>query len=175
MGKYSWSDRKTVEECKSIDIFSFGRRDLFCGFVRQTIQWRNNFGEITSSIGVNVSTDEEKPEDNYVRLYYTQTDSSSNKKRELDYKIELVTTPCNFGGKRYWFICPLVIDKKPCQRRVAKLYLPSGRQYFGCRHCYNLTYESCRESHKRERLYRIIGGDIPGGLSKAVKRGLGLL
>ena len=133
------------------------------------------FGEITSSIGINVSADEEKPEDNYVRLYYTQTDSSTKEKTELDYKIELAATPCNFGGKRYWFICPLVIDKKPCKRRVAMLYLPPGRQYFGCRHCYNLPYESCRESHKRDRLYRIIGGDIPGGLSKAVRRSLGLL
>ncbi len=175
MGRYSWSDRKTIEECRSIDVFWFSRQDWFCGFIGEIIQWKNNFGEITSSIGINVSTDEEKPEDNFVRLYYTQTNSSTKKKTELDYRVELATTPCNSGGRRYWFVCPLRIDEKPCQRRVAKLYLPSERQYFGCRHCYNLTYESCRESHKRDRLYRIIGGDIPGGLSKSVKRTLGLL
>jgi len=175
MGRQPWSDRGTVEECKSIDIFLFSRQDWFCGFVGQTIQWRNNFGEITGSIGINVSTDEEKLEDNYVRLYYTQTDSSTKEKTKLDYKIELVTTPCNFGNKKYWFICPLVIDKKPFQRRVAKLYLPPGKQHFGCRHCYNLTYESCRETHKRDRLYSIIRGNVPGGLSNGVKRSLGLL
>ena len=88
MGRQPWSDRKTVEECRSIDVSSFSCHDLFCGFVRQTIQWRNNFGEITSSTGINISTDEEKLEDNYVRLYYTQTDSSTKEKTELDYKIE---------------------------------------------------------------------------------------
>ena len=29
-----------------------------------------------------------------------------------------------------------------------KLYLGGGK-YFGCRHCYNLTYESCQEHDAR--------------------------
>jgi len=36
-----------------------------------------------------------------------------------------------------------------CGRRVAKLYLPRGARYFGCRHCYDLTYLSCQRSDKR--------------------------
>jgi pyruvate-formate lyase-activating enzyme len=32
---------------------------------------------------------------------------------------------------------------------VAKLYLPPGSRYFGCRHCHNLTYQSCKEHDKR--------------------------
>lgn len=40
-------------------------------------------------------------------------------------------------GVRYYFVCPR------CQRRVINLY--AGSLFF-CRHCYNLTYESCRES-----------------------------
>jgi len=27
--------------------------------------------------------------------------------------------------------------------------LPPGGKYFGCRHCYNLTYQSCKEHDKR--------------------------
>ncbi len=27
MGRYSWSDRKMVEDCKSIDVFWFSRQD----------------------------------------------------------------------------------------------------------------------------------------------------
>jgi hypothetical protein len=29
------------------------------------------------------------------------------------------------------------------------LYLPYGAKYFGCRHCYNLTYESVQTHDKR--------------------------
>jgi len=86
---------------------------------------------------------------NYVRLQYTQTNHYTKEKTEVDYRVELATTPCNFGGVRYWFICPLVVNGRACQRRVAKLYLPPGGRYFGCRHCYNLTYESCKEHDKR--------------------------
>jgi hypothetical protein len=32
-----------------------------------------------------------------------------------------------------------------------------GRKYFGCRHCYNLTYESSKESHRFDRVFRNMG------------------
>jgi hypothetical protein len=34
---------------------------------------------------------------------------------------------------------------------VGKLYLPPGGKFFGCRQCYDLTYESCQRSHKYDR------------------------
>lgn len=34
-------------------------------------------------------------------------------------------------------------------RRVGKVYLPPGGKYFGCRHCYQLSYRSSQESDKR--------------------------
>jgi hypothetical protein len=46
-----------------------------------------------------------------------------------------------------------------CGRRVAKLYEAPGAVYFGCRHCYDLSYESRNES----RLGR------PGGLGYSLK------
>ncbi|MHC4752129.1 MAG: hypothetical protein ACYTFW_19930, partial [Planctomycetota bacterium] len=92
--------------------------------------------------------------DNYARLQYTITDRSSGEKTEYDYRIALTTTPCNFGGVRYWFVCPLYTNGIYCGRRVAKLYKAPGAVYFGCRHCYDLSYESRNES----RLGR------PGGL-----------
>ncbi|MCI0460572.1 MAG: hypothetical protein L0Z62_26765 [Gemmataceae bacterium] len=46
-------------------------------------------------------------------------------------------------------------DGVPCLRRVAKLYLPPGVPYFGCRTCHNLTYESAQTHDKRvDRLRR---------------------
>jgi hypothetical protein len=42
-----------------------------------------------------------------------------------------------------------VADDVPCDRRVAKLYLPPGGRYFGCRECYRLTYRSAQEHDAR--------------------------
>jgi len=50
-----------------------------------------------------------------------------------------------FGGVRWWFICLLSYDGVYCGRRVAKLYCPPGGIYYGCRHCYNLSYDSRNE------------------------------
>ena len=70
-------------------------------------------------------------------------------KESMDYKVQLVATPCRFGGRRYWFICPLSKDGRACGRRVARLYIPPGGRYFGCRHCYELTYRSAQEHDGR--------------------------
>ena len=66
--------------------------------------------------------------------------------------ISLTTTPCHYGGVRHWFLCPAVVDGVLCENRVGKLYLPPAAQVFGCRHCYGLTYESCQQSHKYDRV-----------------------
>jgi hypothetical protein len=46
---------------------------------------------------------------------------------------------------------------------VRKLYLPGGGKHFGCRHCYDLTYTSCQESHKYDSCLAAVGA--PMGLS----------
>jgi hypothetical protein len=38
---------------------------------------------------------------------------------------------------------------KSCGRRVGVLYLLPGGQSFGCRRCYNLTYQSVQQHDKR--------------------------
>ena len=71
----------------------------------------------------------------------------------VDYRVRLVTTTPNYGGHRWWFICPLVRRDGEPPRRVAKLCLPPGETYFGSREGYELTYVSCQESGK----YRGVG------------------
>lgn len=67
----------------------------------------------------------------------------------LTESIALETTQQRIAGVRWWFTCPMFDDQFfQCGRRVAKLYLKGG---FGCRQCHNLTYESCRQSHRWER------------------------
>ena len=88
---------------------------------------------------------------NTLTLIYTK-----DKTEHANYPVSLVSTTQPKGGRRYWFKCPL----RGCGRMVEKLYLPNGALYFGCRKCYNLTYESCNESHKFDGLYRLLAGNI---------------
>jgi hypothetical protein len=66
--------------------------------------------------------------------------------------VTLITTTQPKGGIRYWFKCPAI----GCGRMTEKLHLPSSALYFACRRCYNLTYESCNESHKYDSLFRSV-------------------
>src|SRR5687768_6494646 len=52
--------------------------------------------------------------------------------------VSLVSTVPNYGGLRWWFLCPR------CGRRVGRLHLRPG--LFACRACHNLTYESAQMS-----------------------------
>ncbi len=45
-------------------------------------------------------------------------------------------------------------------RRVAKLYLPPGGKYFGSREGYGLTYTSCQENGKFNKLYASLGAEL---------------
>jgi len=49
------------------------------------------------------------------------------------------------------------------------LYLPNGALYFGCRQCYNLTYESSNESHRYDHLFRHIAIERGVSMAKAKK------
>jgi hypothetical protein len=118
------------------------------------MNWTRN-GEKTGSISFVVSAVEG---DEYIRFQYTQTDRHSGEKTELDYKVRLEWTACHFGGRRWWFICPLVVNGRACNRRVGVLYLDGGK-YFGCRHCYDLTYESSKTSHQFDRMFLRMGID----------------
>jgi len=59
--------------------------------------------------------------------------------------IRFASTPCNFGGKRLWFLCP------DCDRRAAVVYLVSHR--WSCRICGRVRY-SCQLEVPAARLER---------------------
>lgn len=49
------------------------------------------------------------------------------------YNIELLKTPCNYGGYRYWWSCP------QCCKRVGVLYCAG---IYVCRHCIGANYQT---------------------------------
>jgi hypothetical protein len=141
MGRYYWSKKTTVEDSTKLSISKLKEFGLLGGCCSTTLTWTRKLSGHTNSIGIVVDVLDEP----YVKLNYTITDRNSGEKNDYDYKVGLTTTQCNFSGKRYWFICPLVRNGVPCGRRVGTLFLSSGGKYFGCRHCYNLSYESRNE------------------------------
>jgi hypothetical protein len=76
------------------------------------------------------------------RVKYTVTDGYTREKMDVEHLYPILITECNYGGQRYWFECSVYNGGVYCGRRVAKLYLGGGSNYFACRHCYDLTYES---------------------------------
>jgi hypothetical protein len=164
MGRWPDSNRWTTEESNAIPASFLNKHHYFNGGIRSGGMNWSRVDEKTGSISFEIST---LPDDEYIRFQYTWTDWQTKEKTNFDYKTRLVFTPCHFGGRRWWFICPLVKDGRACNRRVGVLYLAGGK-YFGCRHCYNLTYKSSKESHCFDRLFRDMGKSmgIPGFMVK---------
>ncbi len=81
--------------------------------------------------------------------------SGHRHKERVELSVRVQTTDFYWGGRRYWFTCPLG-DGAACQRQVAKLYLPPKGRSYGCRGCQQLSYRSRQEDPKRFRL-RVLG------------------
>jgi hypothetical protein len=151
---YHWwrGDKKTVvEDCRSLDTTRWVRERILAAGVHRFGSWRwyvPATGELTSTIAYELCTlDMASP---WCRLEYTFTASGE----QVDYRVRLATTRPRFGGLRWWFVCPLIVNGRACDRRVRKLHLPPHGRYFGCRRCHALTYTSCQQSHQFDGLFR---------------------
>lgn len=137
MGRWSYSGRQEADSLKQVRSAFLKKHGYFSSdwkYGKLTWSWN---GEPAGNISIqSFLSDYEQ----YIKLIYTRTDRDTQEKKDFDYKIPLNTTPCYFGGKRYWFICPWFANGVYCGRRVGVLYLRGD--YFACRHCYNLTYNS---------------------------------
>src|SRR5262245_47651550 len=148
---YRWQKKQTVENSRFIDANRWMREGILKTGSLASGNWlwvNPQTNETIAAISYQVNAI--SPTYKWVRLSYSLTRTGEY----LDYRIELSTTTPNYGGLRWWFICPLVKNNVPCKRRVGKLYLPIGERYYGCRTCYKLTYRSCQESDKKARWLR---------------------
>jgi len=130
--------KNEADGLKKISTSFLKKHEYFSGWRSGTITWTRNGwgGENKSSVGIEVRTGD----DEFLRIHYTQTDRDTGEKKDFDYKIPLTTTPCRYGGVRYWFTCPWYKNGNYCGKRVGTLY--KDGDYFACRHCYALTYAS---------------------------------
>lgn len=59
--------------------------------------------------------------------------SYTHRSKPYKYSIQLTKTKCNYGGYRYWWLCP------SCSKRVSVLYCAGA---YVCRHCIGANYQS---------------------------------
>lgn len=139
------------DNLKKIQIWWLLRDVQDGGYKNTTISWGQNGDR--GNVGCEVNLWSEKK---YARFHYTQTDNSSGEKKDFDYKVPLEKTPCHLGGFRYWFKCHLYKSGVYCGKRVGVLY--KNGDWFGCRHCYELTYSSrnTNRGYKHYPLFRIL-------------------
>lgn len=87
---------------------------------------------------INYTCDMRHPEHSFLELRFTVTDRWSNEKTDYKQHIPITYTVPNYGGRRYWLICPAN------GRRVGKLYCPPGGHTFASRTAWRLGYHSQR-------------------------------
>lgn len=154
--------KTTVEDCHKLTMSALTPYLRAAG--RGSMSWTRG-GRPSGSISFAIIGNDH-PE--AIRLMYTLTDRAGIK-TERDYTIQLTHTLTPWGARRYWFTCPLA----GCGRRVGVLYLPPGGSYFGCRHCYNLTYTSAQEAGKYKGLYNMLAqgmqDTMPGATAKDIQ------
>ncbi len=170
-GRWAYHDKKRiVEECWRIGIsevtWGIDLRDLgpAFGFLRP-IKPATSKGRPSVCYVLEVG-DDDTP---LLRLFYA-VNGRWGLEHPIEQVIQLQTTRPNFGGVRWWFSCPRMLDGEMCGRRVSKLYRPPGSRYFACRRCLDLTYESCHKSHRHDRLFALMAGEASGETFDAVKR-----
>ena len=132
-----WSNRLHISWLKK-----YGYLDKNSCFKSGGISWGNGSNPNKSSIGFRVIKDNAGTADEkaYMLFQYTSTSNRTGEKTDMNFRVDLTTTPCNYGWVRYWFICPLTTNGRVCGRRVGVLF--SIDKWFGCRHCGNIAYAS---------------------------------
>jgi len=128
--------KQVADGLKRITTSLLRKYGYFKGYQSGIITWTGGYDGHQNRVSVSVTTNDGE---GTLCIQYTQT-LYSGEKKEHDDKIPIISTPCRYGGRRYWFRCPWYANGRYCGRRVANLYL--GDEVFACRHCYNLTYES---------------------------------
>lgn len=150
MGRIPWTTRLTVEEWLSLDVCVFKTLFRQNRIVVGTYRWHDNSRANCAAVNYRVIPDCCSGPALAIG-YMVGTNRTS-----VEYSVSTTTTRCTFGRPRVWFVCPLVRNGFVCRKRIRKLFLPPGAKYFGCRYCYNLTYEGRQTHDKRvDRLLRL--------------------
>ncbi|RYE70973.1 MAG: hypothetical protein EOO81_06930 [Oxalobacteraceae bacterium] len=148
-GRRAGYGRRRTEGSTPLDIRKIAKSTWFHPGVHFSWEW-TQAGRAVSSIDIEV-------EEGAVRLVHRNVRSD----QVICQRLLIERTACHFGGSRPWFKCP------GCTRRVAVVY--GVGDYFACRVCYELPYESQAENagdrswKKAEQLRKRLGW--PAGIA----------
>ena len=126
-----------LENFYSLDSRKMAKADVFKVDRQGSWVWRSSTCEAVASIQYEYQLT------GLVLSYHSNGQNYS-------YSVPISTTPCNYGGVRYWFNCP------NCHKRVAKLYFKQSMFY--CRSCHALNYATQQDNKldsTRLVMYRI--------------------
>jgi len=124
---WGWKPVPCTDDHLQIDERNWQRAGVLKPGAKFIREWRR-CGEVKATLETRADAD-------YVDLVF-QTCGNGGW-LSVDIRLRLDWTPCNYGGHRPWFLCPM------CSRRVAVLY--SGAA-FACRQCRGLAYPTQRQS-----------------------------
>lgn len=143
-----------AEDCKKLSIYNLHRWKYLIqsNCAAGNFYWTSSWKENQDKMGFLL--DLRDPNNMYMDLDYTIRNGGDDEWRPIKNRYPIVSTTCNYGGKRYWFKCSIYTNGWYCGRRVATLYLGGGSDYMACRHCYNLTYNS------RNQGYSFVNPDV---------------
>ena len=145
MGRARGNGRLRVEDCACFDAVELHRKGVFSSPFES--RWTYQF---TGSCDIVKYTVVELPGVAMgLHMEHGVSVGTSTGPHSTRYLIEITSNRCTFGGRRFWFVCPMTRDGVPCDRRVLRLYLPPGGQMLGCRDCYDLRHQSCQTHDKR--------------------------
>ena len=164
--------RPTVEDGLTLDLprlFKDGLVEVGA-WTFGTLRWTVvSTGEETASVSFQSDLGEEG---GYVQLHWTSANRRTGEVRQRESRITLTTRLQPFGGRRWFFVCPLTGGS------VTKLHLPSGAYTFASRKAYWLGYRCQRESPRDRSLSRAlvlrrkIGGK--GGIGDYIPKPTGM-
>ena len=77
-----------------------------------------------------------------LRLRYKVHPDGKRPLSNMDYTVAIKTSLSYKRKPWFWFVCPLVINGKACNRRVRNLYFLPHSDYFGCKHCRDMMVRS---------------------------------
>ncbi len=125
--------KSTADDCLQLDSNNFARCGSFkLGMRYGNIKWSQGEHEIGTC---GYWSDIRESEASISFLY-----------NERHVPIRLSWYAPGFGGRRYFFLCPV------CGRRTRTLFF--NQAAIACRICHDLTYESCNKSHHFDSLYK---------------------
>ncbi len=131
-GRYAYRTACTTEAAKRVDIRWLRKEGRLCAGGLGSINWSCG-GEPSGSVRYRIDGDT-------FTLDYIVREPGAEDWESIKLPVHLATTPCRYGGKRYYFLCPGL----GCGRRCEVLY--SAGLYFVCRKCAGLIYDSQKGS-----------------------------